>query len=231
LTRAARLHAAAPTRLGLTLRSVLLAPRDGFGAALRTSERRARAGERPAEGYAPWVLGGLGGIAAMALWLKLSALGEARSVPAGSVDSGLVVAALLLGAVLSVAGQAAWGVLGPRVARRLGGAAHGRGLRLAWGAAALPQAGVLVLLPLDLLLVGPGAYATDPLVDPVARAWAALSIALSVSAALWSLWLFLRGVQIAAGTRMRRAAAIALAAPLSTAPAVGVIAVAGALVR
>src|SRR5688500_1684020 len=48
-------------RLGLTLRSVLLSPHDGFAAALKSTERRSRAGRRPAEGLAPYVLAAVGG--------------------------------------------------------------------------------------------------------------------------------------------------------------------------
>ena len=67
-----RSHASA--RLGLTLRSVLVAPRDGFQAALAAADRRARAGLRPAEGMAPVVLSAFGGAALALLWLKIGAL-------------------------------------------------------------------------------------------------------------------------------------------------------------
>lgn len=227
---AARDRAGAPTRLGLTLRSVVLVPREGFRAAMRTSERRARAGERPAAGYAPYVLAAVGGAAVMALWLKLSALARVRAFPAEDTDRGLVIAALALGALLGLAGQAAWGALGPLLARRLGTPAEGRDLRLAWGAAVLPLAiATCALLPLDLLLVGPAAFATDPPADPVARAWAALSIALTLSAAMWSAWLFLRGVQVAADVRLRRAVVMASLVPVTAAALAAALLLLGAL--
>lgn len=208
--RAARHRATAPTRLGLTLRSVALAPRDGFAAALRTSERRARAGERPAEGWAPYVLAAVGGTAAMSLWLKAGAMAGRSEAAATDVDSALVVAALIAGALLGIAGQLLWGALGPWLADRLGGHALGRDLRLVWGASALPQTlAVIVLLALDLLVVGPGVFAGGPFVDPLARAWAAFSIAAALAATAWSLWLFVRGLQVAGGLGPARAAALA----------------------
>ncbi|CAN5566205.1 hypothetical protein BH24ACT26_BH24ACT26_00860 [soil metagenome] len=201
---------AGPMRLGLTLRSVALCPRDGYAAAKRTGERRARAGERLPEGVSPYVLALVGGAAVMCLWLKVGALGGLRDATSAGIDGAVVASALVLGGLLSVAGQFLWGAAGPRLLLRLGGHARGRDLRLAWGASAFPLVGVLLLLPLDLVLVGPSVFAIDPLSDSIATAWAALSIAVGVALAAWSLWLFLRGVEVASGLRLRRAAPAAL---------------------
>ena len=229
LLREARHRAAAPTRLGLTLRSVALVPRAGYAAAFRTSERRARAAERPAEGYAPYVLALLGGVAAMALWLKLGGLAGWRGGRA-SAGSDVLFAALALGAPLSVGAQFLWGAVGPPAAARLGGAAEARDLRLAWGASALPQAFVvLVLLTLDLAIVGPAAFAGAPLADPVARAWAALSLAGAGACAAWSSWLFVRGVEVASGLGLLRAAGLAAVAGACALVSVAPLLVAGAL--
>jgi hypothetical protein len=218
----ARHRATAPTRLGLTLRSVALAPRDGFAAAFRTSERRARAGERPPEGWAPYVLGATGGAAVMSLWLKAGARGSRGGADPGSVDPALLVAALVAGALLVLGGQLLWGVVGPWLADRLGGCALGRDLRLVWGAAALPQTlSLAVLVVLDLLVVGPSLYGGGPLADPLGRAWAALSIALALALAVWSLWLFVRGLQVAGGLDLARATALAGGAVATCALVVG----------
>ena len=200
-----RHRATTPTRLGLTLRSVALSPRAGYSSAKRTGERRARAGERLPEGVAPYVLAAAGGAALMCLWLKLGALTGLRQARIGQYDAAVVVAALLLGVVVSLTGQMLWGSLGPRVVKRLGGEAKPRDLRLVWGASFFPLMGVLALLPFDLVIVGTGIFTVDPLPDPIATAWAALSISVGVALLIWSGWVFLRGVEVASGLRLRRA--------------------------
>jgi hypothetical protein len=201
----------APVRLGLTLRSVLLVPRDGFAAAIRTAERRARAGERLAEGTAPYVLAAAGGAGAMMAWLKVGALAGWRSAAAARLEPGVLPSAVVLGALLGVAAQLAWGAAGPPLAARLGGGARPRDLRLVWGASGLPQTFALaVLLPGDLVIVGPAAFTSDPLRDPVATMWAALSIALGLALVVWSAWIFVRGVEVATGLEWRRAIVMGL---------------------
>ncbi|HJR45590.1 MAG TPA: hypothetical protein VJ927_08280 [Actinomycetota bacterium] len=194
-----RSHASA--RLGLTLRSVLLAPGSGFAAAFATAERRARAGRRPVEGLAPFVLAALGGAATALLWLKVGALMGVREVCSATYLTGYIVAAGVLGALFALLAQSLWGFMGPRVVTMLRGqtpAPHG--FRLIWGASAFPQVFALaLLLPLDLLIVGRDTFTTAELVDPVSTAWAAFSIAIGFSALIWSLYLLLRGVQIGSG--------------------------------
>jgi hypothetical protein len=208
--RSARHRAGASARLGLTLRSVALSPREGYAAALRTGERRARAGERLPEGTAPYVLAVVGGAAAMCLWLKVGALVGARDATAADTDGSLVAGAIALGGLLGGGGQLLWGALGPWLVGRFGGRARGRDLRLGWGASALPLVGVALLLPLDLALVGPAVFAADALGDSIAQGWAALSVALGVALAGWSAWLFLRSVEVAGDLRFVRAAGAAL---------------------
>ncbi|MBW3595399.1 MAG: hypothetical protein KY391_07450, partial [Actinobacteria bacterium] len=193
-------------RLGLTLRSVLLAPHDGFAGAFRTAERRAAADLRPAEGVAPYVLAGIGGAALMSLWLKIGALGGFREVCSSEQVGAFIAAALVLGALLGLVAQALWGVVGRAVLRGMHGDAERGSLRLVWGASAFPQVLVLaLLLPLDLLIVGTDAYTTGSLADPLATAWAAFSIAIGISLAVWSLFLFVRGVEVAGGLTFWRA--------------------------
>jgi hypothetical protein len=193
-------------RLGSSVRSILIAPREGFTAAIKAAERRARLGRRPAEGIASYGLAAAGGAALLLLWLKLGGLLELRSVDSVDFRWGYVVGAVASGAMLGVLAQLLWGAVGSATARRLGGEAHPRNLRLVWGAAALPQIVALAfLLPLDLVIVGRETFTTDRLGDPVDTAWAALSIATAVSLAAWSLWIFVRGVQVASGIGTVRA--------------------------
>ena len=227
--RAPRHSASAPTRLGLTLRSVVLRPREGYAAAKRTGERRARAGERLPEGAAPYVLSAAGGAALMCLWLKLGALSGLRQARTADYDAGLVLAAVVVGALLSVSGQMMWGAVGPWVVARLGGRARPRDLRLAWGASFFPLVGVLALLPLDLVIVGRGTFGSDPLSDRIATAWAALSIALGLALLVWSAWLFLRGVEVASELRLGRALPAALAGGLCLVASIAGLAAVGTL--
>ena len=95
------------------------------------------------------------------------------------------------------------------------GAAPQSSLRLVWGAAALPQvAGVVVLLPLDLALVGSETFTSEPIATTGATVWAALSIALGVALLGWSLVILWRGVEVATRASAARAAA---AVPLALA--------------
>ncbi len=151
----------------------------------------------------------------MLLWLKAGALLGLRQVPGSAFRWDYLVAAVAAGAVLGLIAQAAWGVAGPMCARRLGAAVTSSELRLVWGGSSLPQVfALVVLLPLDLVIVGPASFTDQRLSDPVAAAWASLSIALAVALTGWSLYLFLRGTQVAAGTTLGRAALLSLVAAL-----------------
>ena len=217
-------------RLGLTLRSVLLAPHDGFAQAFKTADRRARAGLRPAEGLSPYILAGIGGAAAMSLWLKLGALTGLRQACSEQGVILIIAVALAVAAVLGVLAQALWGVLGSPMVRALRGDTDRGSLRLVWGASAFPQVVALVaLLPLDLLIVGTRTYMTGSLDDPLATAWAAFSIALGISLAVWSLFLFIRGVEAAGGIGFWRAAAAATVAALCFVLIVGAPVIVGSL--
>jgi hypothetical protein len=215
----------ASARLGLTLREVLLAPRAGFESAFKMAEGRARAGRRPAEGFVPYSLSALGGAALFLLWLRLASLLGLRDTPCDFRWSYLVGAAVL-GALLSLAGQALWGLIGARTAASLHAEASGRDLRIAWGVALFVQVVALVfLLPLDLLIVGPETFTTERLGDSVSTAWAALSIAVGVSLAAWSLWLFVRGNQAATGLGLGRAIAATVVAIVALVAVLGIFVV------
>ncbi|HEX2051135.1 MAG TPA: hypothetical protein VHJ34_10975 [Actinomycetota bacterium] len=204
---AAAARARASARLGRALRTALFAPRAGIAAALQLAERRARTGRRPGEGVAPYALAAVAGAATLTLWLKLSVAAGARTVCPQDYRAAYVGVSVLVGAVLGVVAVLAWGLAG-RAVRGPGGAAPPSSLRLVWGAAALPQvAGVLVLLPLDLAVVGPETFTSAPIDGTGAAVWAALSIAFAVALAGWSLVILWRGVEVAARTTAPRAAA------------------------
>lgn len=201
-------------RLGLVLRAVILMPTEGFDAAARAADRRERAGQRPAEGLTPYVLAAIGGAASFLLWLKLGALLELRAAPRASFRPPYLVGAVVLGAALGLFGQLVWGWLGPRLFG-LSGPRGRRSMRIVWGLAALPHVvALLVLFPMDLVVVGPESFTTTGLPDSVSTAWAAASIALSMALAVWTVWLFFTGMQVAVETGRWRAAAGLLAGGL-----------------
>lgn len=139
----------------------------------------------------------------MLLWLKVGSLIGARSVAQTDFKWSFLIAVTIGAAVLALGAQALWGVAGGALLR-----VPARDLRLVWGAAAFPQVGALaVLFPLDLLIVGPATFTSTRLEDPVATGWAALSIAFAISLAIWSLFLFIRGIEVAAEVEVGRAIA------------------------
>lgn len=224
---------AGSTRLGLTFRSILLRPEEGFGAALGIADDRARDGQTPDEGYAPVVLTALGGAGLMATWLKVGGLAGARDVPADDFSWINLVVALALGAVIAVIAMFLWGRIGPGTFRTLHATTSRRDLRIVWGGSWLPQVlGMLVLLPLDLLIIGPATFSTDRLADPLSTAWAAFSIAVSVALVVWSLYLFVKGSEVAAETRaLRSMVGLIVGALCLTAMVAGFVAGAVALSR
>ncbi|MDQ3785135.1 MAG: hypothetical protein M3360_09745 [Actinomycetota bacterium] len=223
MSRAAshRRTARASARLGLTLRSVLVAPLAGFESAFNVAERRARVGRHPAEGFTPFVVAAFGGAALLVLWLKVGGLLGLRNSASSEFRWEYLGTVLVLGALMSLIGQGLWGVAGRYSAHVMGGTALARDLRTVWGASSFPHVFALIfLLPLDLIIVGPATFTTDRLTDPLGRAWAALSVALAVSFALWSGWLFVRGAQAATGFDGLRALAATMVASLCLVAAV-----------
>jgi hypothetical protein len=196
----------ASARLGLTLRSVLLSPSTGFVAAVKVTERRARSGQRPIEGFSSYLFAAIGGASLAGLWLKLGALFKLRQVCTDEYVAAFIAATFVLGALLGLIAQAIWGNAGSALATSLRGDAEPHRMRLIWGAAAVPQTLVfLILLPLDLLIVGTDSFTTRPLEESLSTAWAAFSIAITLSLVVWSLYIFVRGVQVVAGLNLRKA--------------------------
>lgn len=202
-------RAQASARLGLALRSVLLSPRAGFEDVFDATRRRERSGARPAEGIAPYVLAALGGSALMLLWLKLGSLVGLREVARSQFQWAYLVVGAVAGALLALVAQLIWGYVGATAVRAFGGHTSARDLRVVWGASAFPQIiGLVLLLPLDLLIVGTDTFTSERLSDPLATGWAALSIALSLSLAVWSLFIFARGVEVSSSISFPRAIAV-----------------------
>lgn len=202
-------------QLGVALRSVLLNPRAGFADIFRAIGRRAQTHTRAPEGVAPYLLAALGGVAGMLFWLKVGALLGFRQVAAIQFRWSYIVVAVIAGAVVALVAQMLWGFAGAIAARLAGSDPPPRELRVVWGASSFPQIAVLLLLlPLDLLIVGPATFTSERLTDPLSTGWAALSIALSASVAVWSIFIFLRGVEVAVGVSWARAVPLGLLAAL-----------------
>lgn len=177
--------------LGGRLRSVLVSPRTGFRSAMR-GDVATRAARSPMTAFV--VL--LAGTSMMALWLKLSSLAQLIDRPRSTTTWSTVLPALVLGGALGIAAYLLWSRFAPRLAAK----ATADRLRLAWSFADFPLAVyAAVILPLDLLLVGPEIFSSQRLDGSFAMMWGALSVALLLSVTGWSTYLFVRGLQAAAG--------------------------------
>ena len=222
-------HASA--RLGLTLRSIILGPKEGFAGAFKVVDRRARAATKPAEGYGSYALAFVGGAALVILWLKLGSLLGLREFCTDQRVAAYLTLSLVVGGLLGLAAQALWGVAGTKAFDAMHAPARAADLRLVWGASAFPQVLALVLLlPLDLLIVGGDSFTSRPLVDTVSTAWAAFSIAAALSFSVWSLYLFVRGTEVATSSRIGRGLVGAGIALLCLVAVVACVAIAGALI-
>lgn len=148
----------------------------------------------------------------MFLWLKVGGLLGLRSMNPAEFRWSYVVVAALGGALLGFVAQAVWGSIGRVVLGRLEAATTPARMRLAWGASALPQVfALLVLFPLDVLISGRSLFTGERVTATFPALWAALSVALSLSLAAWSGYLFWRGLQVASGATPSHAS-IAMAA-------------------
>lgn len=147
----------------------------------------------------------------MLLWLKVGSLLGVRDVAAVEFRWSYLVVAGVAGALLALLAQVVWGLVGAAASRLAGEGATARDLRIVWGASAFPQIiGLVLLLPLDLIIVGSDTFTSEKLNDSVATGWAALSIALSFSLAVWSLFIFVRGVEVAASVPLIKAMGVTL---------------------
>ena len=89
---------------------------------------------------------------------------------------------------------------------------------------------LVLLLPLDLAIVGTDSFTTAKLGDSLATAWAAFSIALGICIAIWSLFLFVRGLEVAGGLGAKRALIASLIALACFGVLVGILLASAALI-
>ena len=134
----------------------------------------------------------------MALWLKVTGLVQLADRSVAETGWDTVLPALGLGGVLGVVAYLLW----TRFAAGLTGAgdrkASSNRLRVAWAFSDFPLAMyALLILPLDLLIVGPEVFSTDRPDGTFAMVWSALSVAVLVAVAVWSIFLFIRGLETA----------------------------------
>ena len=142
----------------------------------------------------------------MLLWLKLGSLLGYRDVARVEFQWSYLIVAGVAGALLALFAQSLWGYVGAGAARAFDSQPPPRELRVVWGASAFPQIiGLILLLPLDLLIVGSDTFTSEKFSDPLATGWAALSIAFSLSLAIWSLFIFVRGVEVSASVSLLKA--------------------------
>ena len=183
--------------LGRSLRTILFAPKEGF----------AGIAGRSIGGRASYFFTFFGGAALALLWLKIGALIGVREFCEPRYLGGYVAAAAAMGGLLALPVASLWSLGGSSLGPVLHGEKPSTGtMRFVWGAAAFPSiVAMAVLLPLDLLVVGPETFTTEELREPLSTAWAAFSLALGVSALGWGLWILLRGYAAATEVPTRRA--------------------------
>ena len=204
------------TRLGATVRGVLVSPGSAFVPALK----RVEASD---EGASTYVLAALGGAAAMLLWLKVRALVGFRALSPADFSWGYFVVALVFAAVVGILAQIVWSFAAPAA----GGADSGspRSFRAVWALSAFPQVPALLLLaPIDLLLVGEGAFTASDGGDSVALAWLALSTAGALSLAVWSAYVFAKGTHVATRATPARTAGVVAASFVAVGAVVALLA-------
>ena len=142
----------------------------------------------------------------MLLWLKLGGLLDLRRIAAADFRWSYVIVAMAAAAFMAFVAQYVWGPLGAVSLRRMGSGAEASKLRFVWGASAVPQLlGLVVLLPLDVLFVGRKLFTSERIADTLPALWAALSVALSVSLAAWSAYIFFRGIKAASAAPASKA--------------------------
>jgi hypothetical protein len=198
------------SHLGSRLRAVLVSPRSGFRSAMRNGNAAAIASSPVTA-----LLVVLGGVATMGLWLKLTSLLKIFDRPISATEWSFVLGGLALGAILAAIAYVAWTRLAPRAIDSDRDASRAR-LRVAWSFSDFPLAlYAAVLLPLDLLIVGPEIFSTDRLDGTFAMVWSALSLALLVALAAWSVYLFVRGVDAAVGSRVQSTVPLIVSAGLA----------------
>ena len=209
-TQPPRSRRSSSSHLGSRLRTVLVSPRNGFRSAMRNGNAKAIASSPVSV-----LLVILGGMATMLMWLRLTSLFRIFDRPISSIEWSFVLGGLALGAILAAISYVVWTRLAPRMIDTDRDLSKDR-LRVAWSFSDFPLAlYAAVLLPLDLLIVGPEIVSTDRLDGTFAMVWSAVSLALLMALAAWSIYLFVIGVDSASGTRVQSIAPLIVSAGLA----------------
>ena len=142
----------------------------------------------------------LGGVGTMTLWLKVSLLIQQADQPQSETTWLTVTASLLLGGLLAAVSFVVWSRVAPRIAAARGSRTSIDRVRVAWAFSDFPLAiYVSIMVPLDLLLVGPEIFSSETLEGSFAVTWSALSVGVLLAATAWSVFLFVKGLVAAAG--------------------------------
>ena len=220
---------------GRVIRTVLFSPRHGFGRALELGKTgggwpRVALFSLPAA---------LAGAFSLLIFLKFRGLIGYKEISSDLFRWDSFTGALAGAALTGVLAHLLFGVLARPLLARLGRRRPARDLWMIWALAGVPAAlGLVLLLPLDILISGEQAYAALS-GDTLVTAWAAGSSALALGAAGWSMYLFARGLAVAAEIPLRRSIMVvvlaafcfAVAAPLGVLLVIGVVELVGLLVQ
>ncbi|MDQ4094766.1 MAG: hypothetical protein M3174_00955 [Actinomycetota bacterium] len=144
---------------------------------------------------------------------------------------GLFGLTILVATLAGVIAHAIFALVARPLVARFGSGSERRDLRTVWGLANFPAAaGFLILVLFDVLIGGREAYAGAE-AGPLVTGWTAGSLAVGLSLGIWSFYLFVQGLRVAAdvhgaGTIMVvvvAAISLAVAAALATAIVAGLI--------
>lgn len=210
--RAPRKHQAPPAHWGSALRSILTSPRKGFARALRLSRND---GGGRAGSILALLLSGLGGAYLLLMFLKIRGLLGFLEVSPQDAQwwSGLVLS-VIAATVMGIVGHFLFGVAARPLVARIGKRCAARELRTVWGLSSFPAAaGFGVLLILDLLIAGREAYSSVE-GDSLVTGWSVGSLVIGLSLGVWSLYLFVQGLEVAADVRPSRSIMVLLVAVL-----------------
>ncbi len=185
--------------VGRLLGTLVAAPTRAFREVLASEGKRSTAPDAGGKRF-PVLLAGLGGASLFLLLLKVGSLVGARD--ACRFSWAYLVLSGITGALLGLLVQLLWGWLGRLLVGSSDADVATRTLRKMWGLAAAPHLlGLLLLLPLDLLIVGPESFLSQPLDGTFQALWAGLSIALGIALTVWTLFLLARGLEVAGLSR------------------------------
>lgn len=145
------------------------------------------------------VLAGLGGAYLLLMFLKIRGLIGFKEISPDDAQFWTGFASALGAAALAGAlGNLLFGFASPPLVSRIGKSSEPRELRTIWGLAAFPAAaGFILIVLLDIVIAGREAY-TKVEGSSLVTGWSAGSLAIGLSLGVWSLYLFVQGLRVAA---------------------------------